>query len=58
MGGMFTVIKVRDGLARNEYGILAGMRIPREPWRGDSKTNDRRPTMKFLLACLIAWYSQ
>ena len=55
---MFTVIKVRDGLARNEYGILAGMRIPREPWRGDSKTNDRRPTMKFLLACLIAWYSQ
>ena len=32
MGGMFTLVKVREGLAANDYRIPAGTSIPKAPW--------------------------
>jgi hypothetical protein len=47
MGGMFTVVKVREGLAANDYGDPGWFQHPRGSvayeWRGERPTPARAP---------------
>lgn len=42
MGGMFTVLKVREGLARGITGTRAGTGIPAARWRASGPATCRR----------------
>jgi hypothetical protein len=48
MGGMFTVVKVREGLARNDYKDPGWYRHPKGSvayeWQGEPPRAERRPT--------------
>jgi hypothetical protein len=50
MGGMFTVVKVRDGLARNDYKDPGWYQHPAGTlayeWNGDAPAAARRPAAK------------
>jgi len=50
MGGMFTVVKVREGLARNDYKDPGWYRHPpgtqAYEWKGEAPSAERRPGAK------------
>jgi hypothetical protein len=50
MGGMFTVLKVREGLARNDYKDPGWYQHPRGTvayeWQGEAPRAERQPPAK------------